>query len=179
MSADFSEFAEEAFDPVAWINATCTAKPGDEQLEKYLAEIEMRLQLTAEEIEASLQDYSTQAMRRIPFAIQEIYRLQGDIQGLQVRPQGLHLLSLCNMAQQTFEAEAVHRQGWAVLKRNSCPPPACVAQGGTQGAPPMPMQQHACLCACRSPLTAALPLPACACAHITPHRVAHRTRCAC
>lgn len=88
MSSDFSEFAEEAFDPVAWINATCTAKPGDEQLDKYLAEIEMRLQLTAEEIEASLQDYSTQAMRRIPFAIQEIYRLQGDIQGLQVRPQG-------------------------------------------------------------------------------------------
>jgi hypothetical protein len=80
----FSEFQEEGFDPVAWINAMCAAKPGEEQLEKYLAELEMRLQLTAEEIEASLQDYSTQAMRRIPFAIQEIYRLQGDVQGLQV-----------------------------------------------------------------------------------------------
>ncbi|KAL6760767.1 hypothetical protein V8C86DRAFT_2548065 [Haematococcus lacustris] len=36
----------------------------------------MRLQLTAEEIEAGLQDSSAQAMRRIPFAVQEIYRLQ-------------------------------------------------------------------------------------------------------
>mmetsp|Transcript_8936 Transcript_8936/g.19078 ORF Transcript_8936/g.19078 Transcript_8936/m.19078 type:complete len:778 (+) Transcript_8936:63-2396(+) len=81
--ADLSEFSDEAFNPRAWINNSCSQKPADEPLEKYLAELEMRLQLTAEEIESTLQDHSTQALRRIPFAVQEIYRLQGDIQGMQ------------------------------------------------------------------------------------------------
>ncbi len=80
---DVADFAEADFDPIAWINSSCDNKPQDEPLEKYLAELEMRLQLSAEDIEATLGDTSAQAMRRIPFAIQEIYRLQGDIQGMQ------------------------------------------------------------------------------------------------
>lgn len=74
--ADFSEFAEEGFDAKEWINASCASRPQEEGLDKFLAELEMRLQLTAEEIEAALQDHSAQAMRRIPYAVQEIYRLQ-------------------------------------------------------------------------------------------------------
>ncbi|KAG1654116.1 hypothetical protein FOA52_007460 [Chlamydomonas sp. UWO 241] len=89
MSSTFSEFAEEGFDLKGWINARCgeaaaaTGSGSDEPLERHLAEVEMRLQLTAEDIEASLHDLSVQAMRRIPFAVQEIYRLQGDVQGMQ------------------------------------------------------------------------------------------------
>lgn len=84
MSSDFSEFAEPGFDVKAWINRACgQAQTDEEPLDRHLAELEMRLQLTAEEIEASLHELSVQAMRRIPFAVQEIYRLQGDIQGMQ------------------------------------------------------------------------------------------------
>ncbi|KXZ47642.1 hypothetical protein GPECTOR_34g801 [Gonium pectorale] len=80
---DVAEFAEQEFDPISWINQACSNRPAEEPLEKFLAELEMRLQLSAEDIEATLGDNSAQAMRRIPFAIQEIYRLQGDIQGMQ------------------------------------------------------------------------------------------------
>lgn len=86
--SDLAEFADEAFDPKAWINQRALAS-GEGPLERHLAEVEMRLQLTAEDIEASLHDLSVQAMRRIPFAVQEIYRLQGDVQGMQDQLGGL------------------------------------------------------------------------------------------
>jgi hypothetical protein len=87
---DVTEFGAAGFDPVAWINAACTNRSQqDEPLDKFLAELEMRLQLSAEDIEASLSDTTNQALRRIPFAIQEIYRLQGDIQGMQDQVQVL------------------------------------------------------------------------------------------
>lgn len=75
-STSTEEFGEDGFDPIAWINTTCANRGPDEPLDKFLAELEMRLQLNAEDLEASLQESSSQAMRRIPFAIQEIYRLQ-------------------------------------------------------------------------------------------------------
>lgn len=73
---DLSAFSETSFDPKAWINDACAHRSGEESLDRFLAEVEMRLQLSAEEIEAGLQETSSQAMRRIPFAVQEIYRLQ-------------------------------------------------------------------------------------------------------
>ena len=81
--ADLEHFGDEQFDAKRWINGCCTSRPSEEPIEKYLAELEMRLQLSAEEIESGLQDHSSQAMRRIPFAVQEIYRLFGDVQGMQ------------------------------------------------------------------------------------------------
>lgn len=81
---DLAVFAEDGFDPKAWINARCAAKGPDEPLERFLAEMEMRLQLGAEEIEASLIDCSSSALRRVPFAQQEVSRLRGDVSALQV-----------------------------------------------------------------------------------------------
>lgn len=52
--ADLAAFADDGFDPKAWINAACSNKSPDESLERFLSELEMRLQLGAEEIEASL-----------------------------------------------------------------------------------------------------------------------------
>ena len=40
-------FSEEQFDPKAWVNATCEARPADESVDKYLSEVEMKLQLLA------------------------------------------------------------------------------------------------------------------------------------
>lgn len=42
---DLSVFAEPAFDPKAWINAACAGRAADEPLERFLAELEMRLQV--------------------------------------------------------------------------------------------------------------------------------------
>lgn len=50
----------------------CTSKPAEENLEKYLAELEMKLQLLAEDIAVSLEDHSTQALQRVPRALGEV-----------------------------------------------------------------------------------------------------------
>jgi hypothetical protein len=50
----------------------CACKPSEEPLEQYLAEVEMKLQLLAEDIAVSLEDHSTQAMQRMPRALAEV-----------------------------------------------------------------------------------------------------------
>lgn len=55
MTTELSEFGDPAFDATRWINASCRDRQSEEPLDKYLAELEMRLQLTAEEIESVLQ----------------------------------------------------------------------------------------------------------------------------
>jgi hypothetical protein len=82
--ADLAAFVEPGFDPVAWINAQCKDKLGDDGLERFLSELEMRLLLAGEEIEATLTDSSSAALRRIPYAQQEVSRLRADISALQV-----------------------------------------------------------------------------------------------
>jgi hypothetical protein len=59
-------------------------KPPNEPLERFLAELEMRLQLGAEEVEAGLSECSGAGLRRVPFALQEVARLRGDVSALQV-----------------------------------------------------------------------------------------------
>lgn len=85
---NFNDFSESAFDPAAWVNKACSGKPAEEALDKFLAELEMKLQLHTEELESTLQDNSTQAMRRIPFAVQEIFRLKVSLVGRKLRQQG-------------------------------------------------------------------------------------------
>lgn len=84
--ADLAAFVEPGFDPVAWINAQCKDKLGDDGLERFLSELEMRLLLAGEEVEATLTDSSSAALRRIPYAQQEVSRLRADISALQVGP---------------------------------------------------------------------------------------------
>ena len=82
--ADLAVFGDEDFDVKAYVNAASSSRGPDEPLERFLSELEMRLQLTGEEVEASLTDASTAAIRRVPYAQQEISRLKGDIASLQV-----------------------------------------------------------------------------------------------
>jgi hypothetical protein len=42
---DLSVFSDSGFDPKAWINAACAGRQQDEPLERFLAELEMRLQV--------------------------------------------------------------------------------------------------------------------------------------
>jgi len=98
MSIDLNVFADDNFDPIVWINQVCqqrlkseekkrasatgNEKPCDENLEAYLSEVEMRLQLAAEEIETSLHRATNQAMRRLPTAVKEVQRVQIEVQSL-------------------------------------------------------------------------------------------------
>ncbi|WIA21115.1 hypothetical protein OEZ85_005432 [Tetradesmus obliquus] len=86
---DLAAFAEEGFDPKAWINESCAGKPPTEPLERFLAELEMRLQLGAEEVEGGLSEVCGAALRRVPFALQEVGRLRGDVGALQATARGL------------------------------------------------------------------------------------------
>ncbi len=48
---------------------------------RYLAEVEMRLHLTAEDVEASLQEQSRDALYRIPAAVQELSHVKVGVTG--------------------------------------------------------------------------------------------------
>lgn len=47
MIIDLSAFSGEKFDPKKWINDACATRPEDEPVDKYLSEMEMKLQLLA------------------------------------------------------------------------------------------------------------------------------------
>jgi hypothetical protein len=84
---DLAKFSEEDFDPKRWINAACTNRPTDDTLDKYLAELEIKLQLLAEDISVSLEDHSRQALQRIPRALGEVGRVKDDGLMLQANTQ--------------------------------------------------------------------------------------------
>lgn len=63
------------------------------------------LQLGSEEVEQSLTDVSTAALRRVPFAQQEVSRLKGDVAGLQVCVLGRGVLGFVGSKEGTVQAE--------------------------------------------------------------------------
>ncbi|KAI3425696.1 hypothetical protein D9Q98_007673 [Chlorella vulgaris] len=85
---DISAFGDEAFDAKAFINQACTAKTGDEPLERFLAELEMKLHLSAEDVSLYLQDHSGRAMQRIPAAAKELLRIKDDVASLRASAAG-------------------------------------------------------------------------------------------
>ena len=86
---DLAKFSEEDFQPKAWINAACANRPTDDTLEKYLSELEIKLQLLAEDISISLEDHSRQALQRIPRALGEVGRVKEDGLKLQANTQSI------------------------------------------------------------------------------------------
>ncbi|KAK9865012.1 hypothetical protein WJX84_005766 [Apatococcus fuscideae] len=83
--ADVEDFSTTDFSAKAWVNATCSIRPGEEPLERYLGELEMRLQLAAEDVEAGLTDRSQAALQLIPSAVHDVLRAQGDVVGLKAK----------------------------------------------------------------------------------------------
>lgn len=80
--ADLQVFLEEDFDPKAYINAACANKPADKALDRYLAELEMKLHLGSDDIGLYLEDQSTRATQRIPVAARELARIREDAQSV-------------------------------------------------------------------------------------------------
>eukprot|EP00884_Botryococcus_braunii_P002840 jgi/Botrbrau1/12557/Bobra.0169s0093.1 len=77
--ADLTVFGTEDFDAKVWVNDACARRPGNEPLDRYLAEVEMRLHLTAEDVEAALEEASSRALLRIPAAVEEVTHVKGDV----------------------------------------------------------------------------------------------------
>ena len=66
----------------------CPSQDPD-HVEKHLAEVEMKLQLMAEDISLALEEKSVSGLRRIPRAVAEIDRVEHDTKSLQSRIQGI------------------------------------------------------------------------------------------
>ncbi|GJP54733.1 hypothetical protein CLOM_g13781 [Closterium sp. NIES-68] len=78
MLVDLSTFADERFDPKAWVNDACAALPPEEPPEKFLADIEMKLQLLSEDMAGALEEQSAGALLRVPRAVRETNRVRDD-----------------------------------------------------------------------------------------------------
>lgn len=78
MMVDLGAFSDEKFDAKKWINAACQARHPQEPPEKYLADLEMKLQLLSEEIAASLDEQSAAALLRVPRATRDVVRLRDE-----------------------------------------------------------------------------------------------------
>lgn len=78
MMVDLASFGEERFNAKAWVNAACKARHPDDPAEKYLGDLEMKLQLMAENIAASLEEQSSQALLRVPRASRDVLRVRDD-----------------------------------------------------------------------------------------------------
>ncbi|KAK9915106.1 hypothetical protein WJX75_004782 [Coccomyxa subellipsoidea] len=82
VAPDLATFQEECFDPKTWINDACNSKPSEDSMERYLTDLELRLHLAAEDIDAALEIDSSRALQRIPAAVQEVSHVRGDVAGL-------------------------------------------------------------------------------------------------
>eukprot|EP00897_Mesotaenium_endlicherianum_P008784 jgi/Mesen1/7934/ME000422S07085 len=109
MLVDLASFSEETFDPKAWVNATCQGRPQDEPVEKHLSEIEMQLQLTAEDLGNSLEELSKNALLLVPRAVRETNRVRDD--GLSLRG------TVGGILQRLEQAEGSSAQSVAALAR--------------------------------------------------------------
>eukprot|EP00850_Spirogloea_muscicola_P014912 SM000110S18919 [mRNA] locus=s110:433576:438452:+ [translate_table: standard] len=129
MLVDLAAFSEERFDARAWLNAACAAQPPDDAADKYLAELEIKLQLLAaypdqpvpssgagvtlpgasEDIASSLEELSGSALLRIPRAVRDTNRVRDDAHGLRGTVGGI--------LQRLEQAEGSSAQSVAALAR--------------------------------------------------------------
>eukprot|EP00899_Mesostigma_viride_P002758 jgi/Mesvir1/12483/Mv10242-RA.1 len=89
MLVELASFSEDNFDPKAWVNASSSGKPPDEPLDRYLSEVEMKLQLLAEDIGSALEENGSHALLRVPRALREIHRVKDDALALRGNVRGI------------------------------------------------------------------------------------------
>lgn len=89
---DLEVFSAKDFDPRAWINQICLARPSEEPVERHLAELEMRLHLTAGDVEVALQEQSRDALYRIPAAVLEVSHIKVQCSKPNILVELLHVM---------------------------------------------------------------------------------------
>lgn len=79
---DLSCFADEKFDPKAWVNDACRSRHPEDPIDKHLTDLETKLQLISESIASSLEEQSSASLLKVPRASREIIRLRDDVVSL-------------------------------------------------------------------------------------------------
>lgn len=75
---DLASFADDKFDPKAWVNAACQSRHTDDPLDKHLNDLEIKLQLSSENIASALQEQSSASLLKVPRASREVIRVRDD-----------------------------------------------------------------------------------------------------
>ncbi|CAI7745568.1 unnamed protein product [Closterium sp. NIES-54] len=109
MLVDLNAFADEHFDPKAWVNDACAALPPEEPPEKFLADIEMKLQLLSEDMGGALEEQSAGALLRVPRAVRETKRVRDDAVSLKG--------TVASILQRLQQVEATSAASVAVLAK--------------------------------------------------------------
>ncbi|RMZ53386.1 hypothetical protein APUTEX25_004874 [Auxenochlorella protothecoides] len=73
---ELDAFEAPDFDPVTYVNDYCQKKSQDAPMDRYLTELELRLQLVSEDIVGKLADASSRASLRVPSALKELLNIQ-------------------------------------------------------------------------------------------------------
>lgn len=89
MMLDLGPFSDEKFDAKKWINTACQNRHPQESLDKYLVDLEMKLQIVSEEITVSLEEQSASALLRVPRATRDVFRLRDDAVSLRSSVSGI------------------------------------------------------------------------------------------
>ncbi|KAL6770541.1 COG7 [Auxenochlorella protothecoides x Auxenochlorella symbiontica] len=80
---ELDAFEAPDFDPVTYVNDYCKKKSQDAPMDRYLTELELRLQLASEDIVGKLADASSRASLRVPSALKELLNIQSDLASAQ------------------------------------------------------------------------------------------------
>ncbi|KAL3694263.1 hypothetical protein R1sor_007914 [Riccia sorocarpa] len=78
MMVDLAAFGDEKYDAKAWLNVACRGRLPDDPLDRYLTDLEVKLQLMAETITADLDEKSSSALFRVPRAARDVQRVRDD-----------------------------------------------------------------------------------------------------
>ncbi|KAH7292646.1 hypothetical protein KP509_29G079000 [Ceratopteris richardii] len=82
MVVNLSSFADENFNPKAWVNEACKSRHPEDPIDKHLTDLETKLQLVSENIATSLEEQSSASLLKVPRASREIIRLRDDATSL-------------------------------------------------------------------------------------------------
>ncbi|KAL2651799.1 hypothetical protein R1flu_019927 [Riccia fluitans] len=78
MMVDLVVFGDEKYDAKAWLNATYWDHLLDNPVDRYLMDLEVKLQLMAKIIAADLDEKSSSALFRVPQAARNLQRVCND-----------------------------------------------------------------------------------------------------
>lgn len=106
---DLGSFADEKFDPKAWVNGACRSRHPEDPIDKHLNDLETKLQLISENIASSLEEESSASLLKVPRASREIIRLRDDASSLRS--------TVCSILSKLKQAEGSCAESVAALGR--------------------------------------------------------------
>ena len=114
---DLGSFADEKFDPKAWLNDACRSRHSEDPIDSHLNDLEMKLQLMSENIASALEDQSSSSLLKVPRASREVIRLRDDASSLRSTVSSILLkLKQACLSSLNFFLPEFHCRSWLSLK---------------------------------------------------------------